>query len=102
MQDELAAQIRQLPEYRELVHARNRLAWRLAATMCGAYFGFILLLAFQPRFFERVVWGDYITIGFPLGIGLILLAFALTGIYVHTANTRFDALTRRIRERVAA
>lgn len=102
MQHELAETIRQLPEYRQLTHERTRLAWVLSAIMCGAYFGYILMLAFFPSFFEQVVWGTHTTIGFPLGIGLILLAFLLTGVYVHAANTRFDALTRTIRAQVRA
>jgi uncharacterized membrane protein (DUF485 family) len=39
------------------------------------------------------------TLGFPLGLGVILCAIALTGFYVLRANSAFDALTRLIRER---
>ncbi|WP_137718746.1 DUF485 domain-containing protein [Methylobacillus flagellatus] len=102
MQQPMLDTIQQLPEYQQLVKNRSRLAWTLSAIMCSAYFGFILLVAFQPAFFEQIVWGDTITIGFPLGIGLILLAFILTGIYVYAANRQFDALTQRIREQVQA
>jgi uncharacterized membrane protein (DUF485 family) len=44
--------------------------------------------------------GEFITIGFPLGVGLILLAFALTGIYVRKANSDFDELNQQIRDEV--
>lgn len=94
--------IKNLPDYQLLIRARRKLAWQLSAIMLIAYYGFILLLAFRPEFFTIVVWGEYVTIGFPLGVGIILLAFGLTGIYVRRANHEFDALTQRIRAAVAA
>lgn len=100
MQQPLIDKIKNLPEYHCLVKERGRLAWSLSATMMSAYFGFILLVAFKPEFFKTIVWGEYTTIGFPLGVGLILLAFVLTGIYVRRANQRFDVLTEKIKEAV--
>ena len=100
MQDAVIHKIKQLPEYHQLVKQRGRLAWRLTAAMLAGYFGFILLVAFAPDFFKTVVWGQYTTIGFPLGVGIILLAFVLTGIYVYRANRHFDALTQHIRKAV--
>jgi uncharacterized membrane protein (DUF485 family) len=100
MQQPLVDKIKNLPEYHSLVKERGRLAWSLSATMLAAYFGFILVVAFKPTFFKTIVWGNYITIGFPLGVGLILLAFVLTGIYVRRANQRFDVLTDKIKEAV--
>jgi uncharacterized membrane protein (DUF485 family) len=32
----------------------------------------------------------------PIGVGVILFAIIITGIYVHRANTEFDALTEEI------
>ena len=98
MQEQMITKIKNLPEYQQLVQQRGKLAWRLSAIMLAAYFGFILLIAFVPKFFDTVVWGTYTTIGFPLGVGLILLAFALTGIYVRIANNHFDQLTQRIKQ----
>jgi len=37
-----------------------------------------------------------ISLGFPLGLGVILSAIVLTGIYVLRANTEFDRLTREV------
>lgn len=98
MQDAVIQKIKQLPEYHQLVKQRGRLAWRLSAVMLAGYYGFILLVAFAPDVFKRVVWGEYTTIGFPLGVGIILLAFVLTGIYVYKANRHFDALTQHIKQ----
>ncbi|MFZ1885433.1 MAG: DUF485 domain-containing protein [Rhodoplanes sp.] len=38
------------------------------------------------------------TLGIPLGLLVIVAAFALTALYVHRANTEYDALTRQILE----
>jgi uncharacterized membrane protein (DUF485 family) len=35
-------------------------------------------------------------LGIILGLGVILSAFILTGIYVQRANSRFDELTRHL------
>jgi uncharacterized membrane protein (DUF485 family) len=41
--------------------------------------------------------GDGVTsLGIILGLGVIVSAFVLTGIYVQRANSRFDELTRRL------
>ena len=40
------------------------------------------------------------TLGIPVGLFVIVAAFVLTGIYVHRANSEFDALTRQIIEKV--
>jgi uncharacterized membrane protein (DUF485 family) len=38
------------------------------------------------------------TIGIPIGLFVIVSAFVLTGIYVSKANSKYDALIRRIVE----
>ncbi|MGE5476526.1 MAG: DUF485 domain-containing protein, partial [Bacteroidales bacterium] len=42
--------------------------------------------------------GGVTTIGFPIGIAVILSAVVLTGIYVRRANGEFDELNRQIIE----
>ena len=40
------------------------------------------------------------TIGIPLGLGVIIFAIILTGLYVQWANTKYDSLIARIKSRV--
>ncbi|NAS63992.1 hypothetical protein CVE36_25290, partial [Pseudomonas syringae pv. actinidiae] len=40
------------------------------------------------------------TRGIPLGIGLIVISFVLTGIYVYRANGEFDRLTKALLDEV--
>jgi len=87
------------PKFQELVRKRSRLSWTLTAVMLLAYYGFIMLLAFNPDFFRTHI-SEYTTIGFPIGVAIIFLAFALTGIYVRRSNREFDRLTEEIRKEV--
>jgi uncharacterized membrane protein (DUF485 family) len=43
--------------------------------------------------------GSVTTVGIPVGVGVIISAFVLTGIYVRRANGEFDELTRRIKSK---
>lgn len=81
------------PTFRILVHERTRFGWILTTLMLVVYFGFIGLIAFDRELLATRIAGTA-TLGLFLGVGVIVLAFILTGVYVARANTRFDALTR--------
>ncbi len=93
--------IRNDPDFDELVNKRSRFARWLSAVMLLIYFGFILLVAFGRSILAQPLAGGVTTLGIPIGVGVIVSAFLLTGIYVRRANTTFDALTARIAERAA-
>lgn len=97
----LVERIERDPEFRALTHRRARLAWGLSAIMAAIYFGFILLVAFAPGFLATPIGSGTMTVGIPLGVGVILSAFVLTGLYVRRANTEFDTQTQRIVERAS-
>jgi uncharacterized membrane protein (DUF485 family) len=86
------------PRYRALVRRRGRLAWALTALMLAAYFGFILAVAFARPLLARPVGGGVTTLGVIVAVGVILLGFALTAVYVRVANRRFDAAARELIE----
>ena len=101
MQQDLVHAIRSNPKYHELVSKRSKFAWTLAAVMLVIYYGFILLIAFDKEFLAQSLWtGSVTTVGIPVGVGVILSAFLLTGIYVFRANSEFDRLTNEIKEEV--
>jgi uncharacterized membrane protein (DUF485 family) len=79
------------------VQGRNRLALTLTITMLLIYFGFIGVVAFAPGIMAIPI-STTVTLGFALGLAVILAAIALTGLYVLRANAEFDRLTRRIAE----
>lgn len=97
--DTPAARLMASPRFQALVHERGRLAWRLTGAMLVIFFGFILLVAFGRGFLgQPVASGWTMTVGIPIGLGVIVSGIALTAIYVRRANRRFDGLTREIRE----
>lgn len=99
MDDRLVRLIRSNPTFVTLERRRNVLGWSLCVLMLVIYYGFILLIAFAPGLLATpVVPGGVVTLGFPIGIGVILAAIVLTGIYVWRANSEFDRLTREIVE----
>jgi uncharacterized membrane protein (DUF485 family) len=94
--DSLAAsQVRLDPRFIELQKKRDSFAWTLAIIMLVVYYGFIFLVAFRPDVMGMNV-GGVVTLGFPLGLGVILLAIILTGVYVFRANGEFDRMTSEI------
>jgi uncharacterized membrane protein (DUF485 family) len=99
MQQELTQRIRNNPKFEELVRKRTSFGWILSALMIGIYFTFILMVAFGKGFLGTpIADGSVITIGIPIGLGVIVSAFILTGIYVVKANGEFDELSRQIIE----
>jgi uncharacterized membrane protein (DUF485 family) len=101
MQQDLVHAIKSNPKYHELVSKRKKFAWLLAILMLAIYYSFIMVIAFSGHLLSRPLWeGSVTTVGIPVGIGVILSAFALTGIYVFRANSEFDRLTREIKEEV--
>lgn len=77
------------PQFSRLVKSRARQSTIMTLIMLGAYFGFILLVGFNKPFLATRM-GSVVSYGIPIGIGLILLAWVLTGIYVNWANNSYD------------
>ena len=101
MQQDLVHAIKSNPKYHELVSKRRTFAVILAIIMLVIYYGFILIIAFNKEFLSQPLWsGSITTVGIPIGIGVIISAFVLTGIYVFRANSEFDRLTNEIKEEV--
>ena len=86
----------QSPRFQELVRQRTKFAWTLTIVMLVIYFGFILLVAFAKPLLAIKVGDGVTSLGILLGLGVIIAAFVLTGIYVYRANSEFDELTRNL------
>jgi len=83
--------------YLRIQQERQRFAWTLSILMLGLYLAFILLIAFAPGWLGTPLSeGSSITRGIPVGVGLIVSSFVLTGIYVLRANGEFDELNQKI------
>jgi uncharacterized membrane protein (DUF485 family) len=86
------------PRYQRLVRRRGRFTWALTIVMLVAYFGYIALIAFDKALLARSIGGGATSLGIPVGVGLILLAVLLTGLYVRRANREFDPLVKALRD----
>jgi len=86
------------PEFKDLVHRKNRFSIQLTGITLAVYYGFILLIAFKRDLFGSKVAGN-VTFGILLGIGVILSCWLLTGVYVRWANQKYDAMVARLQEK---
>ena len=85
------------PELVALVKRKAALSRALTFLMFGSYFGFMGLLAFKPESLSARV--GQATLGIPIGIGVIGLAWILTGIYVRWANGAYDSAVARLKNK---
>lgn len=76
--------------YRRLVASRSKFAWTLTIAMLAIYFGYILLIAFEPQWLARPIGNGVTSLGIPLGIGVIAAGIVLTATYVRRANSVYD------------
>lgn len=88
------------PHFQELVRERTRFGWILSGIMLFVYLGFILLVAFDKPLMAMKI-SETTSLGIALGLGVIVFAFVLTGIYVFRANGRFDRLTDALMRDIA-
>ena len=103
MNDQICQRIENSENLKELVATRQRFAAILSLIMLVIYVGFILLIAFAPGWLGTPLHaGTSVTRGIPIGIGVIVISFLLTGVYVWRANGEFDRLTKSILKEVQA
>ena len=92
-----AHKIQENPKFQAMIIRKKRMGRWLTCFMLVIYFGFILTIAFAPHWLALPLGSaGVITLGIPIGIGIILSAFAATGIYVYWANIHFDKIASEI------
>ena len=96
MNDDIVQRIASHPDYIALKASRSRFGWLLAILMLIVYYGFILLVAFKKDFLAQRLGDGVMTVGMPIGLGVILFTVLITVIYIRRANRDFDALTERL------
>ncbi|MBK8890312.1 MAG: DUF485 domain-containing protein [Dechloromonas sp.] len=85
------------PKFLEFVAVRNRYSIMMTLVSAAAYYGFILLVAFQgPWLGTKLGAGMTTSIGVPIGVGVIVFTIILTWIYVRRANGEFDETNARL------
>jgi uncharacterized membrane protein (DUF485 family) len=99
---ELVTRIANNPNYQALKAKRTRFGWwlTLILMMMIAYYGFILLVAFNKSFLSQKLGAGVMTVGIPIGFGVIVFTIVITAYYVNRANREFDALSDAIAKEV--
>lgn len=101
MHKDIVEVVKNDPNYKELVAKRTSFAVKLSITMLLVYFGFILMIAYFPHVLGTPLSeGSVTTVGIPVGMGVIFFSFIITGIYTKRANSEFDDLNNKIKEKV--
>ncbi len=91
-----AHQVIESPDFKALVKKRWTLSLVLLVLLFVTYYGYILLLATNHEFVSQKV-GAVTTLAIPLGVGVIVFAWALTAYYVGWANKSFDPEVERLK-----
>lgn len=100
MDDDLVQRIARNPKYQELKAKRTSYGWWLTLAMMVVYYGFILLVAFNKPFLSQRLGEGVMTVGVPIGFGVIVFTIVITAIYVQRANKEFDDLTAEVTKAV--
>jgi uncharacterized membrane protein (DUF485 family) len=79
-----------------LASRRLKLALILTATMLVTYFGFIGLVAGAKDALGTLLT-EGLSLGILLGALVIVVAWVVTGIYVHWANKHYDTALEQVR-----
>jgi uncharacterized membrane protein (DUF485 family) len=85
------------PKFLEFVAMRSTYSIIMAIVSAAAYYGFILLVAFNKEFLAQKIGEGYtMSIGVPIGVAVIVFTIVLTWIYVRRANTEFDSINEAL------
>ena len=100
MESNLVERIAAHPKYQELKSKRTSFGLWLTLAMMVVYFGFILLVAFNKPLLASRLGDGVMTLGMPIGLGVIVFTVLITAFYVRRANREFDRLSDEINQAV--
>jgi uncharacterized membrane protein (DUF485 family) len=93
MHEDTNARLRDNPKFQKLVSTRSTYSIVMTLAMIVVYFGYILLVAFNKDFLAQKLGAELVTsVGLLIGVGVLLFAIIITGLYVRRSNTEFDSL----------
>ena len=89
------------PDFKDLSRQKFTISIILTVLELALYFGFIGLIAFNKPFLaQKLTAGVATTIGIPIAVGTIVFSWVFTGIYIWWANTKYDVLVNKVKEKV--
>ena len=97
MSSAMYKRMRANPKFQELVVRRGRFAWTLAAIVLTMFYGFVMVVAFNPQSLgQPVSEGSRLTVGVAVELFMFIFFWVLTAVYVKRANGEFDEITAEI------
>lgn len=90
-------QVLESHDFKSLVSRRWTISIILTILLFILYYGYILLIGYAKSVMSTKI-GDYTTLGIPLGVAVIVIAWVLTFIYVYWANNTYDPEVERLRD----
>ncbi|WP_320036276.1 DUF485 domain-containing protein [Halarcobacter sp.] len=100
MNEQLVEKIKANPNYQQLVKKRTSFAIKLGIFVLAMFYAYILTIAFNPSLLGTKTGDGVMTIGYPIGIAIIVISFLTTLIYVRRANGEYEELIEKVREDV--
>jgi len=89
------------PDFKELYGKRMKIAWTLTVLELLLFYGFVWLVSYDKPFLaQKMNPGSATTIGIPIAVGVIFLSWVFTGIYVQWANTTYDGLVKKVKDKI--
>ena len=89
------------PDFKQLYSQRMGIAWILTVLELALFFGFVALVSYNKPFLaQKLGAGATTTVGIPIAVGVIFLSWVFTGIYVRWANTTYDGLVKKVRDKI--
>lgn len=87
--------IEKMPEFKDLVVRRWKIASILTILVFITYYGFILIVGLSKETMAQKI-GVVTTLGIPVAVAVIVISFFLTLFYVIWANNVYDSLSKSI------
>ena len=100
MDIDLVRRIASDPNYQALRAKRSSFGWWLTLAMMVVYYGFIALVAYNKPFLAAKLGTGVMTMGIPIGFGVIVFTVVITAIYVKRANGEYDDLADAVAKAV--
>jgi len=91
--------ILQSSAFKKLVSRRWAVSLLLTLIILFIYIGFLLVVAFNKELLRTKI-DNNLTLAIPVGLGIIFIAWVLTGIYVYWANNTYDTAVQEIKKQL--
>ncbi len=89
----------QSPEFKAMVRKRWIISLSLTALMLFVYIGYLLSITYTKELMATLI-ADRITISLPIGLGVIIFAWLMTGVYAWWANNRYDKEVEEMKKKL--